>query len=64
VGLGGMYPSGGCVQCGPRDRDPIVCGSDTGLWPDSARGVESLAEGNSGSADLWGRDLAGQMFFY
>jgi hypothetical protein len=47
-----------------RDGYPIVCGSRTELWPGAARGAESPAEQSSGSADLQGGDLAGQVFFY
>jgi hypothetical protein len=36
----------------PRGRNPAVRGSGTGLWPGADRGVESLAEQSSSSADL------------
>jgi hypothetical protein len=45
-----------------RDGYPAVCGSGTELWPGTAPGVESPAEWSSGSADLWGGDLAGRQF--
>jgi hypothetical protein len=48
----------------PRGRYPAMCGSGAGLWPGIALGAESLGEWSSSSVDLWGRDLAGRLFFY
>jgi hypothetical protein len=45
-------------------RASRVCGSRTELWPGAAPGADSPAEQSSGFADLWGRDLAGQVFLY
>jgi hypothetical protein len=41
-----------------------VCGSRTELWPGADQGAESSAERSSGSADLWGGDLACRLFLY
>jgi hypothetical protein len=46
-----------------RGGYPGVCGSGLGLWPGTVQGAKSPAEWSSSSADLWGRDLAGQLFF-
>jgi hypothetical protein len=67
VGLA-AWPRGGYsgVVCSAwlRDGYPAMCGTGTELWPGTAQGMESPAELSSGSADLWGRDLAGRLFFY
>jgi hypothetical protein len=62
--LRGWYPSGEWIPQSPKGGDPTKHGSGAGLWPRAARGAESLAEWSSGFAGLWGRDLAGQLFFY
>jgi hypothetical protein len=64
VGIPAWCGSRGWKLAQLRDGYPAVCGSGTELWPDAARRAESPAEGSSGSADLWGRDLAGRLFFY
>jgi hypothetical protein len=63
VRLRGWYPSGVWIQRSLRGWDPTAGGSSARLWPGAARGAESRAEWNSGSAAIWGEDLAGWLFF-
>jgi hypothetical protein len=70
LGTGVRHGQGQGSQCGVGLAqgwglgDPAMHGYNTGLWPGSVRGVESLVERSSGSAGLCGRELAGRLFFY
>jgi hypothetical protein len=57
-----------CHRAGPwhglRSGIPVLHGSDMGLEPGTAGGAEIQVERSSSSEALWGRDLAGWLFFY
>jgi hypothetical protein len=62
--LRGRDPGGAWIWHGPRGKNPVGRGSGAGLWPGTAQGADSPAEWSSSSAELWGEDLAGWLFFF